>query len=439
MDLEKQKILISAILSSRELMALTCAIIKPSYFDPSLKKSVNFIVEYFNKFRDIPPIPVVRAETGAIYESLGAVDKAESAWASGEIETFCRNKAVEAAILAGPELLQKGEMGKIIENLKSAINVGLHTEIGIEYFKNVEERLYKTLETQAKVSTGWPEVDILLGGGLSRQELITFLANSGGGKSMTMLNLGHNLLKQGLNGVYITLEMAEGIVTKRLDSMVSHISQANLLKETKKVADSINNAGAKYGQFFVKRFPENRTNIHHIRAYLEELNRVTGFKPDFIIVDYLDIMGTTMSISLDNLFVKDKYVTEEIRSLGYDYDAIIISAAQLGRNAIEAENLNQGHIQGGISKINTSDYVVAVKQDELMRSAGEIWFELLKARNSEHVGKKQLLGWDGISLTIKSMAGATLQLNKKSGPVASIKGTIFDKKTKNPASVLDLV
>lgn len=430
MELEKQKLLVSVLAGNRDLMALCSGIIKPSYFDPSLKKSVRFLKEYFEKYKDVPRAPVVRAETGLVLDEVGEINKGEMKFVSEEIETFCRNRAMTEAILSGPELIQKGDFGQVLTVLKDAISVGLIKDLGMDYFMNPEERLKNTLVTQARISTGWAELDDLTGGGLGRQELIMFAANSGGGKSMTMLNLGKNLLAQGLNGVYISLEMSESVVSKRLDSMISMIGQDNLLKEMQKVASLIEKAGGKMGKFIIKRMPENRTNINTIRSYLLQLEQATGFKPDFIIVDYIDIMGTTMSISMDNLFVKDKYVTEEVRSLGYDFDCIMISASQLGRGAIDAEKLSQAHIQGGISKINTSDYTIGIKQDDLMRASGEIYFEGLKTRNSAGTGVRKLLGWDPISLNITSLQkkDGQLQLNRKTKPaVLNANSSLFER------------
>jgi archaellum biogenesis ATPase FlaH len=312
-------------------MAMCCSIIKPSYFDPSLKKTAKFIQEYFQKYNDVPKIITVRAETGALLEDPGRIDSAETKFIADEVETFCRNRAVTEAILAGPELLHKGDFGKIIDELKQAISVGLQKDLGLDYFTNPTERLYQTLQVQAKISTGIKELDDAIGGGISRQELLMFAANSGGGKSMTMLNVAKNLLKQGLNGVYISLEMAEGVVSKRLDSMVTKIAQDSLAADIEKTARIIQRESEKMGKFLIKRMPENRTNVNTIRSYLQQVEQATGFRPDFIVIDYIDIMGTTMSISHDNLFVKDKYVTEEVRSLGFDFNCIMISASQLGR------------------------------------------------------------------------------------------------------------
>lgn len=396
------------------------------------------MIDYFEKYKDVPKLDVIRAETGTVLENIGALTRAESQYVSEEIETFCRNKAIEEAILAGPDLLRTGDYSKILDTLKTAISVGLQKDLGLDYFLDPEERLRKTLESSPRISTGLPELDDLLGGGVARQELILFTANSGGGKSMNMLNLAKNFLTQGLNGVYISLEMADYVVSKRLDSMITKIGQDHLLKEMQKVTHLIEQAGSKMGQFIIKRMPENRTTIHHIRSYLQQLEQSKGFRPDFIVVDYIDIMGTTLNVSLDNLFIKDKYVTEEVRSLGFDFDCIMVSASQLGRAALEAEKLHQGHIQGGISKINTSDYTIGIKQDDMMRAAGEIYYEILKSRNSNGVGRRVLFRWDPVSLTVSSLnKGPALQINKKPKVLGSV-GANFTK-SNNDDGVLGLI
>jgi archaellum biogenesis ATPase FlaH len=441
-DVEKQRLILSLIAGNRDLMALTSGIMRPSYFDPAMKKTVKFMLDYFEEYRDVPKLATIRAEVGTVLEDTGPINRADATYVANEVEEFCRNRAVTEAILQGPDLLSKGDFGKIISTLKDAISVGLQKDMGIDYFENPEERLRKTLVQEAKISTGWPELDAMIGGGVGRQELILFAANSGVGKSMTMLNLARNFLAQGLNGVYISLEMSEGVVSKRLDSMISKISQDNLLKEMSKVAAEVERAAGTMGKFIIKRMAENRTNVNDVRSWLQQLEQSKGFRPDFIVIDYIDIMGTTHTIASDNLFVKDKFVTEEVRSLGLDFDAIMISASQLGRGAIDADKVSQAHIQGGISKINTADYAIALKQDDLMRAAGEISFELLKARNANGVVRHSIMRWDAISLLITSLNKGKpgLPFKPKKSVVLDTDGTLFSGKTSDkPAGVLGLL
>ena len=242
MELEKQRLLISALATNRELLALTSGILKPVYFDPSLKKSVKFMLGYFEKYKDVPKLATIRAETGLILEDIGKIERADISYVASEVETFCRNEAFTEAIMKGPEFLEKQDFGAAIEMMKQAISVGLQKDIGLDYFKDPESRLKRTLEDEAAESTGYPELDVALGGGVARQELLLLTATSGGGKSMAMLNIARNLLSRGLNGVYISLEMSEGRVSRRLDSMISHISQDNLHAQMQKVINSIEKA-----------------------------------------------------------------------------------------------------------------------------------------------------------------------------------------------------
>jgi hypothetical protein len=200
------------------------------------------------------------------------------------------------------------------------------------------------------------------------------------------------------------------------------------------------------GKFYVKRFPESSTNANHLRAYIKEFEAVNGFLPDFIVIDYLDLMTTNHKIPADNLFIKDKYVAEEARALGHDFDCLVISASQLGRGALEAEHIHQGHIQGGISKVNTCDNFLAIVQTEQMRAAGEYIVEYAKTRNSNGVGKKTLLKWDPIALRVTNLdktGGKDLKVKRpRDNSEVHSAGTVLDKinRSKNPLfNVLDAV
>jgi archaellum biogenesis ATPase FlaH len=432
-DLKEQAALISFVASSRELMALTSGILKPSYFDPALKKTVKFMTEYFTQYRDVPKLELIRAKTDYALDPVGQVGKADIRFVSEQLENFCRNQAVTEAILKGPELLDKGDMTAIITELKSAISLGLHRDLGTDYFKDPELRIKSSSEEAVRISTLIPELDLFLGGGLARQEILIFAGGSGVGKSMNMLNLAHNLLIQGYNGVYFSLEMSQKLVSRRLDSMVSRVSQQNIDGSVDKVAAAIHSLGTTSGRFFIKRLAENRTNANHLRAYLEQLEQETGITPDFIVLDYIDITGTTMNVSPENLFVKDKFVTEEVRAIGLDYDAMMISASQLGRSSWEAEKLTQANIQGGLSKIQTGDCVVAIRQDDLMKARNEIEYTALKARNSTCAGQSVTLAWDPISLKVSSM-GSELSIKKK--PTSDILQSVA---TRKKDSVLNLL
>lgn len=402
-----QRLYINAMLGNPSLFARVQHLVQPSYFDGGLQGGVQFMKEFYYKHRGVPSPQVFAAGTKLKVDAQ-ELPLQDLAFVAEQIAGFCQIRAVTEAVLKAPALMEKGDFGKMVEQIKLASQVQLHSDLGIEYFLDPVARLEESEALEVLIPLGWSSVDDMIGGGVGRQELILITANSGGGKSVVMLNIGFNLLKQGLNGVYITLEMRDRVVAKRLDSMISRISGKNIFMNKLKVGQEVELfKGQAAGRLFIKRMREGSTTADNISSYLRELEAVHGFRPDFVIVDYIDLMASIQKHDGSNMFTKDKFVTEEVRAIGFDFDCLMISASQLGRGAITATRedkaIGQDHIQGGISKINTSDLVIAVVKDEAMEAAGEYRFEFLKARNSNAVNKKVTMAWDADSLRITDL------------------------------------
>jgi hypothetical protein len=134
---------------------------------------------------------------------------------------------------------------------------------------------------------------------------------------------------------------------------------------------------------------------------------MNGIIPDVIAIDYLDLMSPNSKVSAEAIFIKDKYVSEEVRSIGNEYDCIVLSASQFGRGGYQsAEKSDQSsdNIAGGISKVNTTDNLFAIIQSEQMKTKGEYMLKLLKTRSSSGVGNFVPLSWDSVSLRIGSVS-----------------------------------
>jgi archaellum biogenesis ATPase FlaH len=404
MNIEKQKLLLSYLISSQDLFWRVNSILDASYFDPQLKNASWFIKKYYDEYKNAPSKEQILAETSIALPILEAVNKEQLKYAEKEVETFCKNSAMTKVILAAPQLLAEQNFGAIEKSIKEAISIGVHTDIGLNYFENPESRLREAALNTNMYPTKIIDLDEALGGGLNRKELTMILAGSGVGKSIGMLNIGKNLAEQKLNVLYITLELAEKVVAKRKDSMISKIGQIDILKNISKVSVEITKQEKNSGDFMIKYMSPSTTNANHIRSYLKEYESIKGFLPDVIIVDYLDLMASVEKISVENVNIKDKYVSEELRSIASDVDCIMISASQLNRSgaAAKAGELGQGGIAGGFTKIFTADNVVAIIQDELMKAAGEYLIKLLKTRSSNGVGKFFIVDIDPVSLLISN-------------------------------------
>ena len=119
-------------------------------------------------------------------------------------------------------------------------------------------------------------------------------------------------------------------------------------------------------------------------------------------------MGANEKVSADNISEKDKQSAEQLREIIFDYNMIGATASQQNRSAIEAEQLHQGHIAGGITKVNTVDVYVSIVLTPTMKAGGEICFVFLKTRNSDGVGKTIYLTWINNSLRIMNPGGRSI-------------------------------
>lgn len=405
MDSDAQELYVNSLIGSRALFNTVNHVLEAKYFDEHLQKPIGFLKDYFQRHKTIPSKEIIKTATKFTPSDVEVIGKDDIDFMANQIANFCKFRAVISTVLSAPQLIKENDLGKLVKDLTSATQISLNADLGINYFENVEERIILTANTDAVIPTGWDTVDADIEG-IGRQELILFLAPSGGGKSVGMANLALNLCAQGLNGVYFSLEMRDNLVARRFDSMISSISGRQIYDNLQRVVDEVQYFHENSGMLHIKRMREG-SNANDFSAYCTNLIRQTGNKIDFMVIDYADIAGCIDKVDSGNMFIKDKFVAEEIRALGMDFDAIIISASQLGRDAWEKirsnKPLGQDDIQGGMSKINTSDVVIAVIRDEAMYASQQVKFQYLKTRNSGGVGKSRMLTWDAISLRIRDL------------------------------------
>jgi len=243
-------------------------------------------------------------------------------------------------------------------------------------------------DKNGQVTTGWATMDRKLFGGFNRGELNIFAGGSGAGKSLFLANLGVNFALAGLNVVYLTLELSEALVSMRIDSMVTGVTTKEIFKDLDDVEMKVKMIGKKAGMLQIKYMPSGKT-ANDIRAYLKEYEIKCGKKVDVLLVDYMDLlMPIGKKISAENLFVKDKYVSEELRNLAMEKKCVFVTAAQLNRGAVEEVEFDHSHISGGLSKIQTADNVFGIFTSRAMREHGRYQLQLMKTRSSSGVGQK---------------------------------------------------
>lgn len=397
---EKQKLLIDVLLSSDEIFARCQNILNDQYFVNRLRPAIRFILKHAEKYNVLPKVEHVNAETGIAFQKVNDITVQHQDAFLEEIEEFCKNRALANAVLGASDLIEKGNYGELEKRIREAILISLQSDLGTSYFADPRERLLRIKDKNGQVSTGWKSIDDKLYGGVNRGEITIWCAGSGVGKSLFLQNIAINFARQGLNVVYISLELSEELCSMRMDSMLSEVPTKEIFRKIDEVEIKVKQAGFKSGALHVKQMPQG-SNCNDIKAYLKNYEIETQKRPDVLVVDYLDLLfPNNKKIDPSNLFVKDKFVTEELRGLMVERQMIGQTAAQLNRGAVQEQEHDHSHISGGISKIQTADNVISIFATAAMKDRGQYQVQFLKTRSSSGVGSKVILGFDPNTLRI---------------------------------------
>jgi KaiC/GvpD/RAD55 family RecA-like ATPase len=400
-----QRLFLRMMITNAELYTRVMNIMNSENFDRSLRPVAEMYKEHTDKYKILPDATQIKATTGIDIEPIPEMTDGHYEWFFDEFEAFTKRQELERAILKAADLLEKGDFSPVEKLIKDAVQISLQKDMGTDYFADPKGRINKYFNNGGQVSTGWPQMDRILYGGMSRGELNIFAGGSGSGKSLVMMNLALNWVQTGMSGVYITLELSEELTSLRTDAMLTSMGTKEIRKDIDTTELRVKMVGKKSGKYRVKGMPA-QSNVNDIRAYLKEVQIQTGIRIDFVMVDYLDlVMPVSVKVNPNDQFIKDKYVAEELRNLAKEMGILLVTASQLNRSAVDEIEFDHSHIAGGISKINTADNVFGIFTNRSMRERGKYQIQCMKSRSSTGVGMKIDLEYNVETMRISDEGG----------------------------------
>jgi replicative DNA helicase len=249
-----------------------------------------------------------------------------------------------------------------------------------------------------KVTTGYDTMNKIMNGGFDKKTLNILMGETNVGKSLWLQNLAANAADSGLNVVYISLEMSEKKVLKRLGSMrlkipVTDYDELSKDKEyiQRRIADL--KAGAStgnqvfsnnIGKIFVKEFPANSCTDQDIDQYCKSLQEKKGIKIGLIVIDYLTIMGLPKGSNIENnLYQRGKNLAEGVRALGYKYECPVVTAMQVSKDAWSASDINLNSVPESKAIAETADTFWAIIRNPEMKRKNLYRLKVLKLRDGD--------------------------------------------------------
>ncbi len=414
MDVTDEKLILSNLIIDDTYISQVLPFLQADYFQNTVERAVFEVIKQYIQTYNIVPnrttlIHDIResklindrevVEAELLIKEISVFERpTDRIWLLKKTEEFCQNKAVYNAIIKAIGIYDgtdKSTSSHVIPDLmRDAISINFDSHIGMDYYEDADARYdYYTLE-ENKIPFDLPVLNEITNGGLGRKSLCLIMAGLHVGKTLAMISMACDYAKLGYNVLYLTMEMREEEILMRMDANLLK-TPINKLKEFQR--DSFINKVEKirqksYGQIKVKEFPTGSAHVGHFRHTIDELQLKHKFKPDVICIDYLGIVGSSrMKLGSQNSYFYLKAVSEELRALAMEFNAIVLSAMQLTRSAITSTDVENSDISEAISVLHTADFAISLSRTEELDSAGQILIKQQKNRFSNKTRKLRFI------------------------------------------------
>jgi hypothetical protein len=208
--------------------------------------------------------------------------------------------------------------------------------------------------------------------------------NTGGGKSLVKCHMAASSLMFGKNVLYITMELAEEEVARRIDANIMDVTLDEVkelpLKTFKTRMDRYKTKTT--GKLVIKEYPTGSAHVGHFRHLLNELRMKKNFVPDVIFVDYLNICASSRvrGAAAANSYTLVKSIAEEVRGLAMEFNCAIVTSSQFNRGAYESSDVELSNTSESMGITHTADAIFALITSEDLESRGQLMIKQLKNR-----------------------------------------------------------
>jgi replicative DNA helicase len=413
-----EHLILSHLVYNEEFGRKVLPFLKDEYFKDGTDKIIYEIVDnYIKKFNAFPTKEALVVEANnlttvnedqfknvmELIDTLSIDPSTNLDWLLDQTEKFCQDKAIYNAIMSSIKILDKKVAdvgtGSIPKILSDALAVSFDAHIGHDFLQDYEERFDFYHTKEKRISFDLDYMNKITKGGLPNKTLNIIMAGTGVGKSLFMCHCAAGNLMQGLNVLYITMEMAEKRIAERIDANLLNVTVDELTMLPKEVYEKkiarVNDKTK--GKLIIKEYPTACAGSGHFRHLLNELKIKRNFVPDIIYVDYLNICLSSRLKSGSNInsYTYVKAIAEELRGLAVEFDVPLISATQTTRSGYTNSDVGLEDVSESFGLPATADLMIALISTEELEQLNQIMVKQLKNRyNDPGLYKRFVIGVD---------------------------------------------
>jgi replicative DNA helicase len=315
------------------------------------------------------------------------------AWLESQTVKFIREKSMHNGVIDLIQVLEKNgkhkNVGECLSKIEKADCFTLDDTPGLdldweplfEFLQSPDEKFPFQLDILNRMTCGGP----------NRKTVTVVVAPPNTGKSLILCHQAAEYLRQGRNVVYITLEMADKIVLKRIFANLLDTNMSDLEGWTRAQWAAAADELGDLGKLKIREYASRAAHVGNFRQYLAELKSKEKFAPDVIIVDYLNEcrsqnMKFGQSVGSYQYFGS---ICSELRALATDLNAVLWTATQTNRDGYEGDPDLKNTSES--AQINSgADLIIGVQKDDNVQDA--LLFRVLKNRDAEHKDRKFMVG-----------------------------------------------
>ena len=369
-------------------------------------------------------------------EDMKSIQSVNENWLYDKTEEWCKERAVHNTIMDSIKIIdgrdKTRDKGAIPKMMQDALGVCFDDSVGHDYLEDSDDRYEYYHKVEEKIKFDIDLLNTITRGGLSKKTLNIAMAGTGVGKSLFMCHHASSVLAEGMNVLYITMEMAEEKISERIDANLLNLGMDEIKvvdhdifsKRINKIKDHNN------GKLIVKEYPTGGAHAGHFRALLEELKIKKGFKPDIIFVDYLNICASQrlrMGANV-NTYSYIKSIAEELRGLAVEYNCPIVSATQTTRGGYNNTDVGLEDTSESFGLPATADLMFAIIASEELDNMGQWMIKQLKNRYSDpNYYKRFVVGVDKNKMRLYNVEASAQTNIMDSGQEEKDIGAVFDK------------
>jgi replicative DNA helicase len=438
-----EKIILKNLLKNEPYTRKALPFLKDEYFlAPEDKELFSIIREFILKYNALPSNDALGAELQAkkglneetlkaMVETLNEIqknpDQPNDVWLLDTTETFCQDKAIYNAITKSIEIINnKGNLSKgaIPDLLSDALAVSFDPNVGHDYLEQYKDRFEYYHRVQDRIPFDLEYFNKITGGGLPKKTLNIILAGTGVGKSLFMCHCAAAALTLGKKVLYITLELSQEEVGKRIDANLMNTSFKDLLAMPEDIYLKRGQAlkAKTNGKLIIKEYPTATASTLQFKALLRELELKKKFIPDVIFIDYLNICTSARIKQGGNVnsYTYIKAIAEELRGLAVEYAVPVVSATQTNRTGFVSSDLGLEDTSESFGLPATADLMFGLMRSETLDQLGQIEVKQLKNRYEDpSTNKKFVIGVDITKMKLYDVEASAQKGISDSGQVES--------------------